>query len=329
MNIIRSLWGELMYWFVLTYTSPRYVVIKSPTLGIMNLCFQGLILIYILLYVLLWDKGYLKIYPPAGITRMTVREPDYRAMATDLLRNSTFGTYCTNYGALPTEGWAHPCHFLRHTQLTAPPSRGPQLSIATRVRREVLALPDGCPAVDERCPLSSVESRTYFSFGVERSTVFIDHSVMNPNARIERNLADMHGSLLNCDGKTMKSFSARRPGQDNLEYILERVVTIEQLFEATTGASDHCESVSIDSVSDANPAKNQSIRYHRAWTRLQECDEEAEKSSTHPYLPCFMRCPPRPIQGTFVALFQATHDHGQQTCWDDNFVSCNPAQGCL
>uniref|UniRef100_A0A7S4FJ72 Uncharacterized protein n=1 Tax=Eutreptiella gymnastica TaxID=73025 RepID=A0A7S4FJ72_9EUGL len=33
------------------------------------------------------------------------------------------------------------------------------------------------------------------------------------------------------------------------------------MFEATTGASDHCESVSIDSVSDANPAKNQSIRY--------------------------------------------------------------------
>ena len=61
---------------------------------------------------------------------------------------------------------------------------------------------------------------TYFSAGVEYSTMFLDHSIRNSNGEIERNLANMHGSLLDCDGNQLKSFRPRKPGTTNLQVFL-------------------------------------------------------------------------------------------------------------
>lgn len=76
-SIVKSAWNGLLYWTVWTYTTPRQIIIKSATLGIMNLVFQFLIVIYIVAYVMLYKKGYLRITAPAGTTRMTLREPNY------------------------------------------------------------------------------------------------------------------------------------------------------------------------------------------------------------------------------------------------------------
>ena len=91
MDCLKGIWDETAYWFVYTYTTPRNVVIKDHRLGFLNLFLQFLILIYIVIYVMVIQKGYLAVSPPAGTSRMTIREPDYDKLATNkTTRSSAF-----------------------------------------------------------------------------------------------------------------------------------------------------------------------------------------------------------------------------------------------
>eukprot|EP00667_Euglena_gracilis_P003636 EG_transcript_3647 len=258
MQIVKSAWNGLLYWTVWTYTTPRQIIIKSATLGIMNLFFQFLIVIYIVAYVMLYKKGYLRITAPAGTTRMTLREPNYADLLSDPTTGPAVTSYCTNLGAAPQPGWAYPCQFQRFSQLTYPPSVGNVMSISTRTRLDSMELPMGCNQYNASCQLSTLSSEVFFSAGVEYSTVFIDHSIRNVNGDIERNLANMHGVLVDYDGTEVKRFYPRAPGISNTQYILERVLTINDLLKAASGKAAQW---TLNSASDAGKDGANSLRY--------------------------------------------------------------------
>eukprot|EP00668_Euglena_longa_P047775 GGOE01064636.1.p1 GENE.GGOE01064636.1~~GGOE01064636.1.p1 ORF type:complete len:426 (+),score=107.01 GGOE01064636.1:50-1327(+) len=258
MEAVRGAWNGLLYWTVWTYTAPRQIIIKSATLGIMNLCFQFVIVIYIVVYVMLYKKGYLYTTPPTGTTRMTLREPDYNALLADNVTGPVVASYCTNLGATPRTGWAYPCQFQRFSQLTYPPSVGNVMSISTRTRQDYLVLPPGCDQYNASCQLNLARSELFFSAGVEYSTIFIDHSIRNVNGDIERNLANMNGVLVDADGAVVKQFSPRQPGVSSTQYILERILTVNDLLKAASGKGVRW---TLDSTSDSGKDGANSLRY--------------------------------------------------------------------
>eukprot|EP00668_Euglena_longa_P006708 GGOE01008020.1.p1 GENE.GGOE01008020.1~~GGOE01008020.1.p1 ORF type:complete len:426 (+),score=95.39 GGOE01008020.1:76-1353(+) len=258
METVRGAWSGLLYWGLWTYTAPRQIIIKSTTLGIMNLCFRFIIVIYIVVYVMLYKKGYLRITVPTGSTRMTLREPNYRIVLAGNVSGPAVASYCTNLGATPRAGWAYPCQFQRFSQLTYPPSVGNVMSISTRTRQDSFELPPGCNQYNASCHLKLISSEVFFSAGVEYSTVFIDHSIRNVNGDIERNLANMNGVLLDVDGAVVKEFLPWEPGVSRTQYILERILTINDLLKAASGKGMRW---TLDSTSDAGKDEANSLRY--------------------------------------------------------------------
>eukprot|EP00667_Euglena_gracilis_P008507 EG_transcript_8618 len=258
-------WGHQLLDLVFgCYITPRKVIIRSPTLGIMHFTFQVLIVLYIVIYVMVIKKSYLSVTAPTGTAVMTLREANYSSLASGTAQYAALGAYCTNLGAPPVVGWAHPCRFQRYTQLVYPPTVGPFLSIITRSRRDVLLKPPGCTQASLDCPHRLNSTDTFFAAAVEFATVYIDHGVRSQGGAIQRTLATMNGELVDCDGRTVRSFSARNGTQSDLQFILEHTVTLQQLLEAASGTSASCARWTLETMSDASLFQNHSLRYDGA-----------------------------------------------------------------
>eukprot|EP01111_Echinosteliopsis_oligospora_P005751 TRINITY_DN1938_c0_g1_i2.p1 TRINITY_DN1938_c0_g1~~TRINITY_DN1938_c0_g1_i2.p1 ORF type:complete len:135 (+),score=23.15 TRINITY_DN1938_c0_g1_i2:111-515(+) len=80
---------------MLEYKTVKIVVIRDRRLGIIHYAVMLLILIYVVVYTIVFEGGYLKTEPPFGSARATLRQPDTLTSETVLpycLQNSPTST---------------------------------------------------------------------------------------------------------------------------------------------------------------------------------------------------------------------------------------------
>ena len=177
------------------YTTVKMVRVHDRRLGILHYAFMGLIMAYIVVYVLIVSKEYMLVDLPEGTVRLGLLPPKacpdeaagqcdgFRRLPTDL-------PYCTGGPVAPGLLMPAPfeCRYEDESFVVWPPVEQRGFFAATRITERQQQLPGTCdstgpdgPRPDPSCfdwePAAGTAEQVYYPAQIEWFTAFIDHTM--------------------------------------------------------------------------------------------------------------------------------------------------------
>ncbi|GMH81889.1 hypothetical protein TrVE_jg5396 [Triparma verrucosa] len=188
--------------YVFAYPTVKMVKIQDSRLGLFKLFLVFMIVLYIAVFQLWKDSGYLQTEKVSGISRFTLQQPtvDDCSPTNDDCMNDFNAlpdlAYC-NQSSLPYDGDKYPCQYYESVGLGTMFESSILVTTRVTTRQEDLV----CNSTSETtCPrvynLTSPDAeKTYYSADVERFTVLFDTSVMATTLQIYGESSEMEGML--------------------------------------------------------------------------------------------------------------------------------------
>eukprot|EP01012_Entosiphon_sulcatum_P050914 TRINITY_DN6988_c0_g1_i1.p1 TRINITY_DN6988_c0_g1~~TRINITY_DN6988_c0_g1_i1.p1 ORF type:complete len:486 (+),score=96.69 TRINITY_DN6988_c0_g1_i1:51-1460(+) len=238
-----------------SYVTFRKVKLRDRWLGLVNFFLQLAIFLYVIVWEIVLKKGYLLMEPPAGNTRISL---ECKADCYSAIQQEVFGgtSYCTNasrgLGVVPHV--RQDCMFMAPLAASYPPGLGNRLLITTRISYTNYTW--NCDASDWECwranwnkacntgppcePEGLAKRQDFFAAGVEHFTLLLDHNVRGSQQVTKaKNLRNMQGALVDCNGNTIKKFpkiddSCVTSECRNNDITQNRIITIGQLMQASS-----------------------------------------------------------------------------------------------
>lgn len=227
---------------LLSYNTVKIVAIRDRRLGLLHYFFMLCIVGYIVGYVIVYDKRYLKLEAPVGSVRMSLLSPQNRGEtpppASEL-------PYCLQMQK-QYNGWKnHRCLYWDEALVVFPPTEASAMFITTRVTNITEHL-DNCTLDSNTCKYIADSVNTSTIAAIENFTLLIDHSVYTSQLGIQANSEELPGCLLGPNGKEMvdpfKEDSIGRAGAQD-------IIHLSVLLEAA-GIN------SLDTVSPSNSSRS-------------------------------------------------------------------------
>eukprot|EP00741_Cyanophora_paradoxa_P005524 tig00000900_g5356.t1 len=201
---------------------PKLVTMRDRRLGLLHTAFMIAIFVYIVVFVIIIEKGYLARETPVAVVRSSFLEPRAFSPAASL-------PYCSQSAAIDSRGRAnHPCLYWDFREAQYPAEGSDRIFLTSRVTetREA-ALPDACQPepTSPECAARGVEAReTYYVADVEEFTLMVDHGALGFKLQVGASVPGMKGRLVDLDGKEIKAFTdGARPGD---------IMTVRELLQA-------------------------------------------------------------------------------------------------
>eukprot|EP01064_Diplonema_japonicum_P025486 TRINITY_DN36910_c0_g1_i1.p1 TRINITY_DN36910_c0_g1~~TRINITY_DN36910_c0_g1_i1.p1 ORF type:complete len:450 (+),score=67.94 TRINITY_DN36910_c0_g1_i1:100-1350(+) len=269
LNMFEGKFGDIDH--VFAFQTGKVVVLKDRVLGLLAIGLKISIVIYLIITVIL-NKGYLIIEQPRGTSRMTLEMASW-----DDVRAETNLSYCTN----PISGGPNAnvdrsvidCSYL-DTDSVVLPSLGNQFFVSTRMKFSTLNY-NGCAGGQYGANLSCIEANLFpsesekkatFVAGIEAATLFIGHTIEGRGeVEVEKQLTEMSGEVLDCNGNTVKKMPKKDPKMSNFDDLrANRIFKIGDLLKwARPGMHKSCgDGVILDKKSNLDPSQpNATLRY--------------------------------------------------------------------
>lgn len=197
--------------------------VKDRYLGILRYVFLLATFVYIVGYVLVYEKGYLKREKPVGTVVTSLKTPRGKPI------NPSDYPYCVENGST-TYRDPRPCMVWDDVQALYPPEELNSMSITTRVTNtteEYFCDDTSVPCVDPW--RNTTFPNEFYLAGVETFSVRVSHSMQAPNfyrasggsLEYGGTSDQMSGSLVDTRGRVLKSFSNEQMDTMPLSLILE------------------------------------------------------------------------------------------------------------
>eukprot|EP00949_MAST-11_sp_MAST-11-sp1_P002211 g2211.t1 len=210
---------------------------------------MGLIFVYIVLYKLLYNNGYLSFEEPVGTIRLQLQAPTVGVPGSSTF-DPGYPPYEYNFTALDRLPYCaqdkgghaiskHQCELMGAVEAVYPVTGTSPFFISTRVQESKQSLDPDClepPAsrgytckqtyrygcngtfdFDPKC--KDFSQKNYFLADIDRFTLLIDHAVRAPaNPKLQADSTSMEGKLVKCDDESRSvSPSSTAEGQDFFE----------------------------------------------------------------------------------------------------------------
>jgi ATP P2X receptor len=247
---------------ILSYETPKVCVINDRRIGLLYYSLISLIVVYLLGYVILYEKRYILSEQPVGSVRFSLESPQTQGTVPPPAESFP---YClTNSDAanvdVDARAWrrrrnvdAHQfarylCQYWGESYTLFPSVEQSAMFVTTRVTNSTQMLENGCSMSSNTCRFvddPGVTPNTFFIANVEAFTLLIDHSVTTSFMSV--NSLQLPGALFDDAGHEIKKLpppnSLGRKGEHD-------IITLGALLDAA--------GVDLDGVSSANT--NRSVR---------------------------------------------------------------------
>lgn len=220
---------------LLSYTTVKMVQIDDMCLGLLHYLFMFAILLYVVVYQVVYNTGYVAFETPVGTVRMSLQGPTMveDGFACDPTKPGcayNFTTvsdlpYCSQSGNPTYKGQAtYECRDWDSFDVVSPVTGGSPFFITTRVTEAKQSLYCDEPSAgepcrstyvfgcnntftyDPHCPPGSWSEETFFLADVDRFTLLLDHSVRSPTvASLEADSLQMTGHMESCTGEVIQA----------------------------------------------------------------------------------------------------------------------------
>eukprot|EP00300_Choanocystis_sp_HF-7_P002554 c11935_g1_i2.p1 GENE.c11935_g1_i2~~c11935_g1_i2.p1 ORF type:complete len:320 (+),score=58.61 c11935_g1_i2:45-1004(+) len=182
---------------VFAYSTLKVVRIRDRQLGLLHHSFQFGILVYIVIYVMIFNHGYLKYDQPVGVIRANIQQCPTGASC-DVQQSLL--PYCAinNSGISPLQ-----CKFYDEQEATHPVGQGDPMFVGTRVTESTQIR--SCAVTQKSCSGSvwtTTNSTSFYVAGVESWSIRLDHSVKAPafsspgDTKYQGDNSEMSGELV-------------------------------------------------------------------------------------------------------------------------------------
>lgn len=232
---------------VFSYRTAKVVRVRDRRVGLLRIFLLLPIVAYIVGFVVIWNKGYLKHEEPQGTLELGLVTPDKMIMldSHDYCSQSSGSTSMEVANRTTDTGIIiqRPCKMLDAADLVASPDSLNSIMVATRITQSEQT--PGCAAFEScQTPFETTSEVDAYVGGFEDYLVRLRHSMQaiefyqseplrSVNSRYAGNSDNMKGSLMNRDGSVLKTFPSG--SVDN--------VTLDELLTAAGGTS-------LDTVDD-------------------------------------------------------------------------------
>lgn len=207
------------------YVAKRTVTIRDRKLGLLHRALMGAVLAYVVGWVLVRNKGYMKVGDLAGSLRMALLEPGCAfRLPHDHLR------YCGANGTYSYHGNDYlrfPCRTLDATDAVYPTVEAHASFLTTRVKETPEVIDPRCvPPIsagplDPECTWGPDPNRNetyYYVSDVTTFTLLLDHTMAVPEFGVARTSKSMRGSLKDLDGNKVDVCAEYQPYWDGFQY---------------------------------------------------------------------------------------------------------------
>jgi hypothetical protein len=189
---------------------------------------------YIIVYVIWWEEGYMKIVKPVGAV--------YASYQLELSRWPPSGEPYCNQSSLPAPQ-KQPCRLYDDIELLWPPAADRSLFISTRVSEATQAKASATAAWPPYSSNSSAHGPAFFATAPERGTVLIRHSFQaQPFSQLSDSVdyaassKQLSGKLLDSDGNTLVKFPVSNQDDTLNVSLILRAANVD-LDEIVNGSS--------------------------------------------------------------------------------------------
>eukprot|EP01116_Phalansterium_solitarium_P025566 TRINITY_DN983_c0_g1_i1.p1 TRINITY_DN983_c0_g1~~TRINITY_DN983_c0_g1_i1.p1 ORF type:complete len:461 (-),score=124.17 TRINITY_DN983_c0_g1_i1:342-1724(-) len=221
---------------VFAYSTVKLVSIKDRYLGIFHYLAMFIIFLYIVFWVILYQKAYLKLEPPVGAVRLTLVDP------------SPLPTSEPSYCAAPT---VNGCKYWLSSQASSQ-SDGRSLFITTDV--QITHVSRECNDTSISCRPTYGNTTEYFVGNIEKFTMSLDHSPRSPNLGIKFSTEDIAPGVL----QTLPDESKPNEWKDKL--------TFESLASDSLALTDLLDAAHYNLDAPADQYLNLDVSTPSGWT---------------------------------------------------------------
>lgn len=217
------------------YNTIKYVRVVDRRLGLLRLFLMLGIIFYIVGFVLIMNRGYMKWETPVGSVQYSLQPQPNQIF------DATSTPYCQNYTGTSTEysvDHRRRCKAVSGAEAVFPTDATNSMLVATRVKEYQVVENQNCSALwkaqgscgGQDHPISSRTGarETYFFAGVEEYTILLQHSMQAPllfqktrDSTYSKSSNQMTGQLIRTDGSVLIDFG------DSAD-----IITVGQFLEA-------------------------------------------------------------------------------------------------
>ncbi|PRP87308.1 hypothetical protein PROFUN_01570 [Planoprotostelium fungivorum] len=213
-------------------SSPDIVKIHDWRLGLLHYGFMLGILIYVAIYAVWYQQGYLQKDQPVGSIRTTIATPtDLRAAQSYpyCLQNSTTYAGYNNYQ----------CIYYSGNNIQFPNALGNPFMVITRTKNITMNNPTSCVVPDQpSCVISDADTvdptkqttTRYYSAGVEDYTLFFEHVVYGRSSKFADKNENMEGGFYKGDKLVVSRTLSQGSYND--------IITVGQLLDLADSSLD-------------------------------------------------------------------------------------------
>jgi len=179
-------WDDL-----LSYNTVKVVRIRDRRLGALHITFMAGIVLYIVVYSIVLNKGYLKVETPMGSIRASLLKPSVA---------QTNFPYCSNQGNPNASLLPLPCEYWDESNVVYPIGEETAFCATTRVKYYNQTA--DCDFTLPNCTYTdSADAKNIYIADIDRFTLLIDHTMYAPISGIQRNALTLHGYIENPEKK--------------------------------------------------------------------------------------------------------------------------------
>ncbi|KAH3758030.1 P2X receptor [Pelomyxa schiedti] len=178
------------------YSTVQVVKIKDWRLASIHWFVCTVIVLYIGLVTILWNKNYLYVEDPDGTVRFQLDPPESYMDAEDL-------AYCSQ-STLPLENFTkYPCIYWDENEVRFPTTEDDSITVTSRTDAEYQALPS-CDRTENGCQFETISNQTsQYIADLEHFQIRIDHSFFASHVGIASNGRFLFGEMLDSNGDEM------------------------------------------------------------------------------------------------------------------------------
>eukprot|EP01113_Clastostelium_recurvatum_P036421 TRINITY_DN5187_c0_g1_i3.p1 TRINITY_DN5187_c0_g1~~TRINITY_DN5187_c0_g1_i3.p1 ORF type:complete len:271 (+),score=34.87 TRINITY_DN5187_c0_g1_i3:65-877(+) len=193
-------WSEIF-----AYSTVKVVKIRDARLGILHYIFILVIIAYISIYSIAYEKHYLKTEAPIGSVRLNLMQSHHLTPSTQL-------NYCAQTNRTELNGFEiYPCVYWDEYLAVYPQIEEYSVFATSRVTISYQGL-NNCSLTDSSCEyVEMTNDTTYYIANLEQFTLLIDHTMFAPNLNIQRNAESLPGYMVGPDGKVMPGLDGSNP----------------------------------------------------------------------------------------------------------------------
>lgn len=206
---------------VLAYQTPKVVIIKDRTLGILKYIFMGIIFFYVVIYQVLYKGSHFTMDQVSGVARMQLQHPVRSCNPMDVPCKADYSPlaklpYCNQYKGKNASAVQRDCKYFDALDLLTPMDLGYLVPSFLQIYDQVA----GCKPTarnnykcdrkydftDDKGNVQTGSDRAeptgeYFVADLEDFTLLIDHSFRANSGQVEHDDFKMQGYWLDCSDK--------------------------------------------------------------------------------------------------------------------------------